>query len=184
VPDAAPAAADGHLRLGTFRTLWASKEVDVSPVLQFAIPRQVVELSPADAERLGIEHGEAVEVGSNGHRVSGAAVVRAAVPPGSVFIAEGIHDEPANVLTGEAVVAVHGTRELVGAPASTGGSGAQAEQAVAGSPTEDSAGGTGHREVGSDQPHAAEAAPGEDTDASPPSPPRDSGPETATGGAA
>ena len=46
---AAPATA--ALRLGTFRTLWASKEVDVSPVLQFLRPRQIVELSPDDAER-------------------------------------------------------------------------------------------------------------------------------------
>ena len=186
VPDAAPLTSNGSLRLGTFRTLWASKEVDVSPVLQFAVPRQVVELSAADAERLGIEHGEEVEVGSNGHGVRGAAVVRAAVPAGSVFVAEGVHDAPANVLTGAGLVEVRGTREYVGAPATTGGSGAMAEQATAGTSTDDTAPGAprGAREVGSDQPHPAEeTGAGEDTDASPPSPPRDSGPGAATGGA-
>ena len=106
VPDAAPGTSDGRLRLGTFRTLWASKEVDVSPVLAFAAPRQVVELSPADAERLGISPGEEVVVGSNGHSVRGAAVVRAAVPAGSVFVAEGVADQPANLLAGAGVVSV------------------------------------------------------------------------------
>ncbi len=33
------------LRLGTFRSLWSSKEVDVSPSLRFLRPREIVELS-------------------------------------------------------------------------------------------------------------------------------------------
>jgi NADH-quinone oxidoreductase subunit G len=99
VPSAVPAASDAALRLGTFRSLWSSKEVDVSPSLQFLRPRQVVELSPVDAERLGIREGDQVEVGSNGTRVRGAVKLRAAVPGGSVFLAEGTHDQPANALT-------------------------------------------------------------------------------------
>jgi NADH-quinone oxidoreductase subunit G len=95
VPAGAPAAADGTLRLGTFRSLWASKEVDVSPALQFVRPRQVVELSPEDARSLGINEGDRVEVGSNGTRVKGAVRLRAAVPGGSVFV----HEDGANVLT-------------------------------------------------------------------------------------
>jgi NADH-quinone oxidoreductase subunit G len=159
VPDAAPGTSNGSLRLGTFRTLWASKEVDVSPILQFAVPGQVVELSPADADRLGIQHGEEVEVASNGHRVRGPAVVRAAIPAGSVFVAEGTHDSPANVLAGAALVEVRGTRELVGAPTGTGASGEQAEQAAAGAPYEEQTGDS--MEVGTDQPHPAEDASGE-----------------------
>ena len=89
-----PARAEGALRLGTFRSLWSSKEVDVSPSLRFLRPRQVVELSPADAERLGIRDGDQVEVGSNGTRVKGAVKLRAAVPGGSVFLAEGTHEQP------------------------------------------------------------------------------------------
>jgi NADH-quinone oxidoreductase subunit G len=99
VPSAVPAAGDGALRLGTFRSLWSSKEVDISPSLRFLRPRQTVELSPADADRLGIQEGDQVEVGSNGTRVKGAVKLRAAVPGGSVFIAEGTHEQPANALT-------------------------------------------------------------------------------------
>ncbi len=105
VPAGAPSAADGSLRLGTFRSLWASKEVDASPALQFVRPQQVVELSPADAEALDIQDGDRVELGSNGSRVRGAVRLRAAIPNGSVFIAEGTHEEAANALT-ERVVEV------------------------------------------------------------------------------
>jgi NADH-quinone oxidoreductase subunit G len=98
VPDAAP-VANGRLRLGTFRTLWASKEVDTSPALHFLRARQVVELAPADAEARGIREGDRVEVGVNGTRVQGPVRLRAAVPSGSVFLSEGTHEQPANALT-------------------------------------------------------------------------------------
>jgi NADH-quinone oxidoreductase subunit G len=100
------AAGTGRLRLGTFRSLWADKTVDVSPLLQFMRAKQIVELSPADAERLGIRDGDRVEVGHNGTRVKGAVKLRAAVPAGSVFLAEGVVDEPVNALT-EPLVEVH-----------------------------------------------------------------------------
>jgi NADH-quinone oxidoreductase subunit G len=96
-----PRAAKGALRLGTYRSLWSSKEVDVSPALHFLRPQQVVELSPADAKKLGINEGDRVEVGSNGTRVSGAVRLRDAVPRGSVFLAE----DGANALT-ETVVEI------------------------------------------------------------------------------
>jgi NADH-quinone oxidoreductase subunit G len=118
VPEAAATASDGALRLGTFRSLWASKEVDVSPALQFLRARQVVELSPGDAEALGIREGDRVEVGSNGTRVQGPVRLRAAVPGGTVFLAEGTHEEPANALT-EPLVEVRrvGEAALAGASA-------------------------------------------------------------------
>ena len=96
---AVPAARDGALRLGTWRSLWSSKEVDVSPALKFIRPRQVVELSPADAQALGINDGDRVEVASNGTRVSGPVRLRAAVPGGSVFLVEGTSEDSANLLT-------------------------------------------------------------------------------------
>ena len=99
----APRAQKGALRLGTYRSLWSSKEVDASPALRFLRPQQVVELSPRDAERLGVGEGDQVEVGSNGTRVRGPVRLRAAVPHGSVFIAEGTPEQPSNVLT-EALV--------------------------------------------------------------------------------
>jgi NADH-quinone oxidoreductase subunit G len=91
--------ADGTLRLGTFRSLWTSKEVDVSPALQFLRPSQTVEISPADAERLGVGQGDQVELGINGTRVQGAARLRAAVPAGTVFMVEGTRTDGANRLT-------------------------------------------------------------------------------------
>jgi NADH-quinone oxidoreductase subunit G len=99
VPSAPSAPPEGALRLGTFRSLWTSKEVDASPILQYARPSQVVELSPVDASRFGVADGDAVEVGINGTRVSGAAKLRQAIPAGSVFLAEGMADQPASLLT-------------------------------------------------------------------------------------
>jgi NADH-quinone oxidoreductase subunit G len=106
-PPVAPARdEDGKLRLGTFRSLWADKSVDVSPLLHFLRAKQVVEMSPEDASRFGISEGDRVEVGHNGTSVKGAVKLRAAVPAGSVFIAEGVAGEPANALT-EPLVQVH-----------------------------------------------------------------------------
>ncbi|HEX4689914.1 MAG TPA: molybdopterin-dependent oxidoreductase, partial [Solirubrobacteraceae bacterium] len=98
------AQSDGRLRLGTFRTLWASKEVDASPALHFLRARQVVELSPEDADARGIREGDRVEVaqgsaGGMGTNVQGSVKLRAAIPSGSVFVALGTEDQPANVLT-------------------------------------------------------------------------------------
>ncbi|HEY5144797.1 MAG TPA: molybdopterin-dependent oxidoreductase, partial [Solirubrobacteraceae bacterium] len=101
-PAAAP-AANGRLRLGTFRSIWASPEVQASPALKFLHPRQRVELSPADARRLGIAHGAHVVVGSNGHSVSGIAHVRAAAPDGSVFLETAIPQDSAANLEGPLV---------------------------------------------------------------------------------
>jgi NADH-quinone oxidoreductase subunit G len=111
--DSAPrvvAASNGALRLGTFRSIWAAKEVESSPSLKFLAARQRAELSPADAQRLGIENGEAVEVVPappatgdgepvEGARVRATAAVRANVPAGTVFLEEATASDPANVLT-------------------------------------------------------------------------------------
>jgi NADH-quinone oxidoreductase subunit G len=97
---------EGVLRLAAYRSLWAVKEVEVSPSLQFlrrAGGSQIIELSPADAERLGIGEGDRVEVSANGSAIEGAVKLRAAVPNGSVFAATGIADQPANALTGDLV---------------------------------------------------------------------------------
>src|SRR5207248_6968163 len=65
----------------------------------FLRPRQVVELAPVDAQALGLREGDRVEVGTNGTRVRGAVKLRAALPGGTVFVAEGTREEPANRLT-------------------------------------------------------------------------------------
>ena len=111
IPQAAPAAADGKLRLGTYRPLWAAKEVDLSPALQFIRARQVAELSPADAAALGINEGDRVEVG-NGSRVRAQVKLRDAIPAGSVFLAEGTREDNANVLTHALVEITRDRRRL------------------------------------------------------------------------
>ncbi|HEY1566350.1 MAG TPA: molybdopterin-dependent oxidoreductase, partial [Solirubrobacteraceae bacterium] len=94
------ALTNGHLRLGTYRPIWASPECEISPALKFLIPEQQVELSPEDAHRLGVLHGEEVIVAQNGTRLAAKAFVRSAVPAGSAFLADGLSIQSANVLTG------------------------------------------------------------------------------------
>ena len=76
------------------------KSIVIFAVVMAIVPLlTVVELSPVDAQALGIREGDRVEVGANGTQVEGAVRLRAAVPGGSVFIAEGTHEDPANLLT-------------------------------------------------------------------------------------
>jgi NADH-quinone oxidoreductase subunit G len=98
--DAPPAAAspNGALRLGTFRSIWAAPEVEASPALKFLRARQQVEMAPADARRLGLQHGDRVTVGSNGTRVSATVALRAAVPAGSVFLQTATPENSATLL--------------------------------------------------------------------------------------
>ncbi|MGC9220379.1 MAG: NADH-quinone oxidoreductase subunit NuoG [Solirubrobacteraceae bacterium] len=91
--------AQGRLRVATYRSIWAAPEVEVSPALHFTIAQQLVELSPQDARRLGIEHGAPVLVAQNGNRVSGIAQIRTGVPVGTVFLATGIAEQSANALS-------------------------------------------------------------------------------------
>jgi NADH-quinone oxidoreductase subunit G len=99
-PEPVPAApaANGRLRLGTFRSIWASPEVEASPALKFLHPRQRLEISPADARRLELFDGERVVVGADGHRVTATVALRAAVPEGSVFLETAIPDQSAAAL--------------------------------------------------------------------------------------
>jgi NADH-quinone oxidoreductase subunit G len=90
---------DGALRLGTYRSIWAAPEVEVSPALKFTAAHQLLELSPADAQRLEVTSGDAVAVSQNGTRLSAEAHVRTGVPEGTVFLAEGIAEDSANALT-------------------------------------------------------------------------------------
>lgn len=99
----AAAPANGRLRLGTFRSIWAAPEVEASPALKFLRPRQRVELAAADAERLGIKDGERVIVGGDGGSVSGAAHVRASAQPGTVSLGTAIGPDGGNRLGGPLV---------------------------------------------------------------------------------
>ncbi len=100
----APAASpNGALRLGSFRSIWAGAEVRCSPALTFLSPRQQVEMAPADAQRLGVTHGERVLVAADGASVEATVVLRGAAPEGSVFLQDGITADAANGLTADLV---------------------------------------------------------------------------------
>ena len=102
-PPASPGRADGRFLLGTFRSVWAAPEVEASPALKFLHPRQRVELSPADAQRLGVLEGDRVVVGSNGTSVRATVALRDAMPPGSVFLQSAIAEDSASSLEGPLV---------------------------------------------------------------------------------
>jgi NADH-quinone oxidoreductase subunit G len=102
-PPSPDAGADGRFRLGTFRSVWAAPEVEASPALRFLHPRQRAELSPADAQRMGVVEGDRVVVGSNGTSVRATVALRDAMPEGSVFLQSAIPEDSASALEGPLV---------------------------------------------------------------------------------
>ncbi len=93
-----PELGDG-MRLGTVPSLWGSRVTEHSPTLRFLSPHQRAEISAADAERLGIGPGDAVEISADGTTVRATAALRARVSPGSVFLIEGTAQDNANALS-------------------------------------------------------------------------------------
>jgi NADH-quinone oxidoreductase subunit G len=90
------------LLLGTYRDLWAAEVTERSPALRFLAPAQALELSPADAQRLGLESTDEVDVRSNGTSVRARVSIRERVKPGASFLIEGLGDG-ARELRGELV---------------------------------------------------------------------------------
>jgi NADH-quinone oxidoreductase subunit G len=91
-------ASDGGLTLGTYRDLWAGPITELNPPLKFLTPHQRVEISSADAERLGLKSGDPVRVSQNGSGVEAQVQIKERVPAGVVFMAEGVLDGNANAL--------------------------------------------------------------------------------------
>jgi NADH-quinone oxidoreductase subunit G len=104
-----PRPTEEQLALGTYRSIWAAPEVEISPSLQYLIATQLVELSPQDAARYQIDDGEEIVIRQNGTLLNGTAHVRTGIPEGSAFLAEGIAADSANRLT-EPLVAVQSAR--------------------------------------------------------------------------
>ena len=102
-PPAAAASPNGSLRLGTYRSIWASPEVEISPALKFLSRSATVEISPEDAERIGIGNGQRVELGSNGSQLEAVAQLRSDVPEGSIFIESGLTSVGLSATEGELV---------------------------------------------------------------------------------
>jgi NADH-quinone oxidoreductase subunit G len=93
--DPTPAAS---LALGTYRDLWAGPITELNPPLKFLQPQQRLEISLADAERLGLKSGEKVKVTQNGAGVEAHVLVKERVSEGVVFLAEGVAEGNANGL--------------------------------------------------------------------------------------
>ena len=80
-----PPPPDGLVLAGA-PTLWTGPEVEYSPSLRFLATGEKAWLSVEDARRLGVKNGDEVELSVNGERLSAIAIVRTAVPAGSVFL--------------------------------------------------------------------------------------------------
>jgi NADH-quinone oxidoreductase subunit G len=93
-----PPLPDTGLHLGTVRSLWTGRETQHAAVLRFLAPQQQLELSPDDAQQLGVSSGDFVTVSVNGRSVRAVARVHDPVPPGSVFLVEGVAPENATAL--------------------------------------------------------------------------------------
>jgi NADH-quinone oxidoreductase subunit G len=107
-PDATvPPSQEGEsLLLGTYRDLWAGPTTELNPPLKFLTPQQRLEISPADAERLGLQTGDQVRVGQNGSSVAATVQIKERVSKGVVFLAEGVLDGNANALLNGGLVQV------------------------------------------------------------------------------
>ena len=71
---------------------------EFNPPLRFLAPKQRVEISVADAERLGVKIGDQVRVGQNGSSVVAAVDIKERIADGTVFLIEGTKDGNANAL--------------------------------------------------------------------------------------
>ena len=96
--DEPPEPPDGGLTLGTAPTLWSGAITRHAPSLKFLAPVQRLELSPSDAEHLGLTSGDQVEVSAGDQRVRASVALRQAVRPGSVFLVSGTDEENATSL--------------------------------------------------------------------------------------
>ena len=96
--------------LGTYRDLWAGPITELNPPLRFLAPQQRVELSIADAERLGLKIGDEVRVGQNGASVLAKVDVKERIAEGVCFMIEGTSEANANALLNGSAVSVEITK--------------------------------------------------------------------------
>jgi NADH-quinone oxidoreductase subunit G len=100
------APAPSPLTLGTYRDLWAGPITELNPPMKFLRPQQTVELSIADADRLGLKHGDDVIVGQNDTSVAARVAIKERMRDGACFLIEGTAEGNANALLNGAPVSV------------------------------------------------------------------------------
>jgi len=110
-PDTQRVSASGEplpdaLTLGTYRDLWAGPITELNPPLRFLAPQQRVEMSPIDAERLGLGSGDEVSVAQNGTSLRARVSIKERIADGACFLIEGTAEGNANGLLNGAPVAV------------------------------------------------------------------------------
>ncbi len=86
------------LDVSTYRDLWVGPITELNPPLRFLSPRQTLELSPGDAERLKLEGGDEVTVSQNGSTIRARVAVRERMRDGTGFLIEGTASDNANAL--------------------------------------------------------------------------------------
>jgi NADH-quinone oxidoreductase subunit G len=86
------------LALGTYRDIWSGPITELNPPLKFLKPSQHLELSPADAQRLGLSTGDKVRVTQGDHSLEATALIKERTPEGVCFLAEAIPGANANSL--------------------------------------------------------------------------------------
>jgi formate dehydrogenase alpha subunit len=106
VPPAEQPDADYPLILTTGRRLYhyhTGMRTHHSAGLDEVVPEELVEISPVDAEKLGIADGDLVEVTSRRGRVTARAAVTERSPAGTIFMSFHFAESPTNTLTHAAV---------------------------------------------------------------------------------
>jgi anaerobic selenocysteine-containing dehydrogenase len=96
--------------LGTYRDLWAGPITELNPPLRFLEPQQRVELSIADAERMGLKSGDEVNVSRNGTSLRARVAIKERIQEGACFLIEGTAENNANGLLNGSRVAVEITK--------------------------------------------------------------------------
>jgi NADH-quinone oxidoreductase subunit G len=91
-------ATDASLALGTYRDIWSGPITELNPPLKFLKPSQHLELSPADAQRLGLASGDKVRVTQGDRSLEATALIKERTPEGVCFLAEAISGANANSL--------------------------------------------------------------------------------------
>jgi NADH-quinone oxidoreductase subunit G len=92
------AGAPATLALGTYRDIWSGPITELNPPLKFLKPSQHLELSPADAQSLGLASGDKVRVTQGDRSLEATALVKERTPEGVCFLAEAISGANANSL--------------------------------------------------------------------------------------
>jgi NADH-quinone oxidoreductase subunit G len=98
-PEPPSSGPDQTLTLGTYRDLWADVTTDLSPALNYLMPAQRLEISVADARRLGLSRGDEVSVRAGETSVNARVALRSALPEGTCFLMEGTIEGNANIFS-------------------------------------------------------------------------------------